>query len=130
MDVDCQLDFDKNDLDATFKLTNTLQERLDNILQQTRKKVSPLQFPGQLIDNIPNDPSSGENIKTEDFFIDDSLREMFGEPEETLIFPKVSTDDRKDFKIDVTRNDLLVIKSPTLTSVTITKSDLKESLKI
>ena len=32
--VDSQLDFEKkNDLDTTFTLSNTLQERLDNILE-------------------------------------------------------------------------------------------------
>ena len=45
--VDSQLDFEKkNDLDTTFTLSNTLQERLDNILEQARKKVSSLKFPG------------------------------------------------------------------------------------
>ena len=40
VNIDCQLDFEKNDLNATFRLSNTLQERLDNILDDARKKVS------------------------------------------------------------------------------------------
>ena len=40
--VDSQLDFENNDLDTTFRLSNTLQEKLDNILEQARKKVSSL----------------------------------------------------------------------------------------
>ena len=50
----------KNDLDATFRLSNTLQERLDNILEKARKKVSSLTFPGEAIDEKPNDPLSAE----------------------------------------------------------------------
>ena len=64
--VDSQLDFEKNDLDTTFRLSNTLQERLDNILEQARKKVSSLKFPGKAIDEIPNDPlRAKKSIKTE-----------------------------------------------------------------
>ena len=36
--VDNQLDFEKDDLDTIFRLSNTLQERLHNILEQARKK--------------------------------------------------------------------------------------------
>ena len=42
--VDSQLDFEKDDLDTTFRLSNTLQERLDNILQQARKRSVLLNF--------------------------------------------------------------------------------------
>ena len=45
--VDSQLDFEKNDLDTSFRLSNALQESLDNILEQARKKVSSLRFPGR-----------------------------------------------------------------------------------
>ena len=71
MNVDSVLDFEKNDLDVTFKLRKSLQERLDDILEQARKKITSLKFPGEVIDEIPNDPLSAErsNIKTEDFFI-------------------------------------------------------------
>ena len=60
INVDSQLDLKKNDLDATFRLSNTLQERLDNILEKARKKVSSLTFPGEAIDEKPNDPLSAE----------------------------------------------------------------------
>ena len=77
----------KNDLDVTFKLRNSLHARLDDILEQARKKVTSLKFPGQAFDEIPNDPLSTEknDIKTEDFFIDNSLRKMFN-PEEAIFF--------------------------------------------
>ena len=42
----------KNDLDVTFKLTNSLHARLDDILEQARKKVPSLKFPGQAFNEI------------------------------------------------------------------------------
>ena len=76
--VDSQIHFEKNDLDTTFRLSNTLQEILDNIFEQARKKVSSLKFPGEVVDEIPNDPSSTEgSLETEDIFIKDSLRQLF-----------------------------------------------------
>ena len=66
-----------NDLDTTFRLSNTLQERLDNILEQARKKVSSLKFPGKAIDEIPNDPlRAKKSIKTEYIYFDDSLKQI------------------------------------------------------
>ena len=60
VNIDSQLDFEKNDLNTTFRLSNTLQERLDNILDDARKKVSSLKFPGEAIVEIPNDSLSAE----------------------------------------------------------------------
>ena len=39
VNVDSQLNFEKNDLDKTFRLSSTLQERLDNILEQAGEKL-------------------------------------------------------------------------------------------
>ena len=130
MNVDNQLDFEKTDLDVTFKLRNSLQIRLDDILEQARKKATSLKFPGQAVDEIQNHPWSTEknDIKTEVFFIDNSLRKMFN-PEEPIFFRQPSTDDRKDFEINVSGNDLIVFKSPTLTTVNIAKKNLKNSLE-
>ena len=77
-----------------------------------------------------NHPWSTEknDIKTEIFFIDDSLRKMFN-PQELIFFPQPSTDDRKDFEINVSGNDLIVFKSPTLTTVNIAKKNFKNSLE-
>ena len=86
VNVDSQLDFEKNDLDTTFRLSNTLQERLDNIIEQGRKKVSSLKFPGEVVDEIRNDPLSAEkSIETEDIYLDGSLRQLFN-PENQLLF--------------------------------------------
>ena len=60
--VDSQLHFEKNDVDTTFRLSNTLQERLDNIFEQARKKVSSLKFLREATDEIPNDPLSAKKV--------------------------------------------------------------------
>ena len=51
-------------------LSNTLQKRIDDILEKTRNKVSSLKFPGEATIEIPNNPLS--QIKTEGIYIDDS----------------------------------------------------------
>ena len=129
VNVDSQLDFEKNDLDTTFRLSNTLQERLDNILEQARKKVSSLKFPGEVVDKISNDPLNAEkSIETEDIYLDDSLRQLLN-PENQLFFPQPSTDDRKDFAVNVRGDDLIIFKLPPLTTVSIVKKDLKNLLE-
>ena len=40
------------------KLRNSLQARLHDILEQAREKVTSLKYPGQAVDEIPNDPLS------------------------------------------------------------------------
>ena len=118
-----------NDLDTTFRLSNTLQERLDNILEQARKKVSSLKFPGEAIDEIPNDPLSPEkSIKTEDNYFDDSLKQMVA-PENLMFFPQPSTGDRRDFEVNVGGDELIVFKSLALTTVSVAKKDLKNALE-
>ena len=129
VNIDSQLDFEKNNWDTTFRLSNTLQERLDHILEQARKKVSSLSFPGEIIDEIPNDPLATEkSIETEDIYLDDSLRQLLSS-ENQLIFSQPSTDDRTDFEVNVSRDDFIVFKSPALTTVSIAKKDLKNLLE-
>ena len=77
LNVDTQIDFQNSDLDTSFTLSNTLQERLEGILEKARNKVTSLKFPGETTVDIPNDslyPHS--QIKTEDIYIDGSLRDM------------------------------------------------------
>ena len=129
VNVDSQLQFEKNDLDTTFRLSNSFQEKLDNILEQARKKVSSLKFPGEVVDEIPNDPLSAEkSIETEDIYLDDSLRQLLN-PENQLFFPQPSTDDRKDFEVNISRDDLIGFKLPALTTVSIAKKYLQNSLE-
>ena len=57
INVDTQFDFQISDLDTSFRLSDTLQERIDDILENAREKVSSLKFPGEPTENIPNDIS-------------------------------------------------------------------------
>ena len=56
INVNTQFSFQNSDLDTSFTLSNTLKVRLDDILEDARKKVSSLNFPGEATENIPNDP--------------------------------------------------------------------------
>ena len=129
INVDSQFDFQNNDLDTIFRLSDTLQEMLGDILENTREKVGSLKFPGEPTENLPNNPLYPlSQIKTEDIYIDDSWRDMLY-PDEPLYFPQPSTDDRKDFKVNVTGDGMIVFKSPTLTLATVEKKDPKNILK-
>ena len=128
--VDTQLDFQNSDLNTSFTISNTLQERLDDILKKARNNqlVSSLKFPGEATIDIPIDslyPHS--EIKAEDIYIDDGLRDMLY-PGNPMYFPQPSTDDRRDFELNVSGDDLIVFKSPTLNFISIAKKDLKDSL--
>ena len=77
MNVDTQFSFQSSDLDTNFTLSNTLKARGDNILEDTTKKISSLKFPGEAVEDISNDPLYPlSQIKTEDIYIDDSLRDL------------------------------------------------------
>ena len=55
-----------------------------------------MKFPGEATDEIPNNPLyPASQIKTEDIYIDDSLRDMLY-PGDSMFFPQPSTDDKKD----------------------------------
>ena len=62
---------------------------------------------------------------TEDIYIDDSLRDMLY-PNEPVYFPQPSTDDRKDFELNVSGDDLIVFKSPTLNYVGVDKKEFED----
>ena len=118
ININTQLDFQNSDLDTSFRLSDTLQERIDNILENAREKVSSFKFPGELTENIPNDPLYPlSQIETEDIYIDDSLRDMLY-PGDPIYFLQPSTGDRKDFEVNVTGDEMTVFKSPALTLAT------------
>ena len=128
INVDTQLSFRNSDLDTSFTLSNTLKVRLDDILEDARKKVSSLNFPGEATENIPNNPLYPlSQIKIEDIYIDDSLRYLLY-PCEPLYFTQPSTDDRKDFEINVPDSEIIVFKSPSLTFASVEKKELKTML--
>ena len=62
---------------------------------------------------------------TEDIYIDDSLRDMLY-PNEPVYFPQPSTDNRKDFELNVSGDDLIIFKSPTLNYVGVDKKEFED----
>ena len=75
-------------------------------------------------EELPNDPLSSEksDIKTEDINTDDNYLDNI------QFFPKPSTDERKDFEIKVGGDNLIVYKLPMLTTVNISRKNLKDAL--
>ena len=100
-------------------LSNQLQDRLDNIL--LLMKQNNRLFNEKSIEQIPNDPLSNEKteVKIEDIYIDDNYTDNF------QFFPALSTDDRKDFESKITGSDLIVYKSPLLTTGKVSRKQLK-----
>ena len=85
-----------------------------------------MQIPGEASVDIPNDVSYSDcKIATEDIYIDDSLRDMLY-PNEPIYFSQPSTDDRKDFEVNVTGDDLIIFKSRTLNYIGVTKEEFKD----
>ena len=124
--VDTQFDFQNSNLDTSFKLSNTLQDKFDDLLEKARLRVSNLQFPGEVAVDIPNDASySDSKIATEDIFIDDSLKDM-PYPGNPIYLPQQSTDDWKDFELNVSGDDLIIFKSPTLNFVGVAKEEIRD----
>ena len=125
INVDTQFNFQNSNLDTSFRLSDTLQERIEDMLENARQKVSPLKFPGELTENIPNDPVYPlSQIETEDIYTDDSLRDMLY-PGDPIYFPQPSTDNRKDFEVNITGDEMIVFKSPALILATVEKKELK-----
>ena len=128
LNVDDQHKYRSNDLGTTFNLSNQIQERLDNVLTLMKERTNSVNFMIQKpIEEISNDPLSYEKgyIKAEDFYIDDNYSNLLGN---IRFFPQSSADDKKDFQVNIASNELIVYKSPTLTTVNITKKDFKNSL--
>ena len=63
-----------------------------------------------------------EEIETKNIYIDGSYTNNYSN------FPLLSTDDKRDFKIKINGGDLIAFKSPSLTTVDVSKMKLKESL--
>ena len=127
LNLDKQFEYDSNDLERTFDLSNQVQERLDNLFSLMKENTRPsidmwmIEKPAE---ELPNNPLSSEksDIKTEDIYIGDTYLDNI------QFFPKPSTDDRKDFEIKVGGDNLIVYKSPMLTTVNITRKNLKDVL--
>ena len=118
-----------SDLDTSYTLSDTLNTRLDDILENVKTKISSLSYPPEPVEDIPNDalyPLS--QILTEDIYIDESLTNMLYPGGEEFYFKQPSTDDRKDFEITPPGSEMIVFKSPSLTFTTIEKNNLKTIL--
>ena len=124
--INTKFGFQNSDLDTSFRLSDTLKARLDNILQDAREKICSVKYPPEPVEDIPNDPLT--QITTEDIYIDDSLTGILNQEKNKLYFPQSSTDDRKDFQINIPDYEMIVFKSPSLTFTTIAKSELKTLL--
>ena len=128
IDVDNQFSF-RTDSDTSYTLPNALKSKLENILEDARDKVNSISFTPKPVEKIPNNPLYNEaELETEDFYIDESFKNLFYHPEESIYFPKLSTDDRKDFEVNVLENDMIVFKSPSLSLVSVEKKEIKNFL--
>ena len=128
--VNTQFSFQNSDLDTSFALSDTLKARLDDILQDARTKISSISYPPEAIpEDIPNDPLYPlSQIKTEDIYIDESLKDILYPGGEELYFPQPSTDDRKDFEINIPESEIIIFKSLSLTFASVEKKELKTIL--
>ena len=83
-----------------------------------------MKFLPDVIQKIPSDPLYlPSQIKTEDIYIDDSLRDLLY-PGDPIYFSQPSTDDQKDFEINVPKKEMIVFKSPSLTFASVEKEEL------
>ena len=73
---------------------------------------------------IPNNTYPSSEITTEDFFIDDSFPDL----QNLLYFPQPSTEDRKDFSINIPGNEMILFKLPLLTLARVNKKELQNIL--
>ena len=77
ININTQLDFQNSDIQTSFRLNNSLKARLDEILQDSREKISPFKYSPEPVKDIPNDSLS--HITTEDIYIDDSLTDILNQ---------------------------------------------------
>ena len=76
-------------------------------------------------EKIPNDSLSYENIETEDLYFKD---DYFKPTEAKITFTPLSPDDRKDFEVNISGDELVVFRSPILKTVNISSKEFKKSL--
>ena len=88
-----------------------------------KQKTNPI---GSMIpkptEEITNDPLSSEQPEPIDIYLED---EYYYTYDDKLIFPQLSTDDRKDFELNIVGDDFIVFKSPTLKTISISREELK-----
>ena len=128
IDIDNQFSF-RTDSDTSDTLPNALKSKLENTLQYARDKVNSILFTPKPVEKIPNNPLYNETeFETEEFYIDESFKNLFYHSQESIYFRKLSTDNRKDFEVNVSENDIIVFKSPSLSLVSVEKKEIKRIL--
>ena len=93
-------------------------------MQEAREKINSIAFLSPAIEEIPNNTFPPSEITTEDIYIDDSWRDLA----KPIYFPQPSTDDRRDFEIDIGENEMILFKSSSLTIVSVYKKELRNIL--
>ena len=127
INLEDQFKYKSNNIERSFALTNQIQQRLDNMLEMMIKNNWPpaeiiMQKPIEQIPKTPlNNEKTNDIIKTEDIFDNYYINDF-------NYFLPLSTNDRKDFEIKVSGGDLIAYKSPLLTTVNISKKQLKDAL--
>ena len=61
INIKTQFDFQNSDSDTSFRLNDSLKARLNEILQNSREKISSVKYPPEPVEDIPNDPKSNNN---------------------------------------------------------------------
>ena len=121
--IDYQFKYQTNELEKNHTLSNQIQERLDDLLTKMKQKTDPVGFMiPKPTEEIPNDPLSSEQPEPIDIYLED---EYYYTYDDKLIFPQLSTDDRKDFELNIVGDDFIVFKSPTLKTISISRKELK-----
>ena len=81
-----------SDLDTSYTLSDTLNTRLDDILENVKTKISSLSYLPEPVEDIPNDPLYPlRQISAEDNYIDESLTNMLYPGGEEFYFKRTST---------------------------------------
>ena len=121
-----KLETDSESLSNLYNLSNSIQERLDKTLEEARVKINANYIAAPILDKTPNDTFSSPADSIEDIYFDDSYQDQV----KTINFPLPSTDDRKDFKLNLKSDKMVVFDSPFLdTSISIEKNDLNNILQ-
>ena len=131
--IDDKLDIENQfnsieDLNRNQNLSNVMQIRLNKTLEKAKEKINSVYFHSPVVDEIPNNVTFNktDSIPIEDIYIDESLKDLAN----PIYFPQPSTDDRKDFKVDLQDDQMVVFQSPFLeTSISIQKEDLHNILE-
>ena len=125
--IDGQSKYQTNELEKNYALSNQIQERLDDLLTKMKEKTNLINYTIQKpTEEIPNNPLSSEQPEPIDIYLEDNYYDTY---DNKLIFPQLSTDDRKYFELNIAGDDLIItFKSTTLKTVDISRTELKNTL--